>query len=74
MRLANTATEESTCVAPTNVSASEELMSNSIFSRTRVLRGGMSGAATGVMMFTAHAVASDDGKMRVTRELYREGK
>ena len=38
-----------------------------------VLRGGMSGAATGVMMFTAHAVASDDGKMRVMRQLYREG-
>jgi hypothetical protein len=37
-----------------------------------VLSWGTSGAATGVMMFTADAVASDDGKMQAMRRVYRE--
>jgi len=38
----------------------------------KVLRLGVSGAATGVMMFTAQSVASDDAKMHVLRRVYRE--
>ncbi len=38
----------------------------------RVLRMGAGGGATGVMMFTAHAVASDPAKMEVMRRVYRQ--
>jgi hypothetical protein len=38
----------------------------------QVLRFGASGDATGVMMFTAQSVASDEGKMQVMRRIYRE--
>lgn len=38
----------------------------------KVLRGGISGAATGIMMFTAQAVAADQSKMQTMRRLYRE--
>jgi len=40
----------------------------------KVLRLGTSGIATGVMMFTAGAVASDNAKMQVMRRVYREWK
>ena len=35
-----------------------------------VLRGGLSGKASGVMMFTSHAVAEDKGKTEIMREVY----
>jgi hypothetical protein len=38
----------------------------------QVLRLGLSGAATGVMMFTAQSVASDRAKMEAMRRVYRE--
>jgi hypothetical protein len=38
----------------------------------KVLRLGTSGAATGVMMFTAQSVASDEAKLAVMHRLYRE--
>ena len=38
----------------------------------KVLRLGMSGTATGVMMFTAQSVASDSAKMQAMRRFYRE--
>jgi hypothetical protein len=38
----------------------------------KVLRLGLSGTATGVMMFTAQSVASDNAKMLAMRKVYRE--
>jgi hypothetical protein len=38
----------------------------------KVLRLGTSGRATGVMMFTAQSVASDEAKLQVMRRVYRE--
>jgi len=38
----------------------------------QVLRLAARGGASGVMMFTAHAVASDDAKMEAMRRVYRE--
>lgn len=38
----------------------------------QVLRAGMAGRSTGVMMFTARSVAEDPQKMAVMRRLYRE--
>ena len=35
-----------------------------------VLRGGLSGKASGVMMFTTYAVAEDEGKTEVMRKVY----
>lgn len=40
----------------------------------RVMRLGMSGAASGVMMFTAQSVAADEGKMEAMRRVYREAR
>lgn len=37
-----------------------------------VLRGGLEGASTGVMMFTTNAIAEDKGKMEVMKTVYRE--
>jgi hypothetical protein len=39
----------------------------------QVLRGGMSGAASGVMMFTTRAVADDPAKLEVMKRLYTRG-
>lgn len=36
----------------------------------RVLRGGLAGAASGVMMFTTHSVAEDEVKTKVMQEVY----
>jgi hypothetical protein len=38
----------------------------------RVLRYGLSGRSTGVMMFTLGSVAEDDGKMAVMRRIYND--
>jgi hypothetical protein len=38
----------------------------------KVMRLGLSGAATGVMMFTFGAVVEDEGKMAALKRLYRE--
>ena len=35
-----------------------------------VLRGGLSGMSSGVMMFTTHAVAGDEGKTEVMKQVY----
>ncbi|MGI9542929.1 MAG: hypothetical protein ACR2MX_06685, partial [Cyclobacteriaceae bacterium] len=35
-----------------------------------VLRGGLSGKASGVMMFTSNAVAEDKGKIAVMKKVY----
>ena len=35
-----------------------------------VLKGGLAGKSTGVMMFTTHAVARDTSKIRVMKEMY----
>ena len=37
-----------------------------------VLRGGLAGAASGIMMFTTYSVAEDEVKTRVMQELYNE--
>jgi len=37
-----------------------------------VLKGGLSGASTGVMMFTTTAVAKDEGKIEVMKNLYAQ--
>ena len=36
-----------------------------------VLQGGLSGKSTGVMMFTTGAVAENEAKIKVVKELYR---
>jgi hypothetical protein len=35
-----------------------------------VLRGGLSGESSGVMMFTSYAVAEDEGKTEVMKKVY----
>jgi hypothetical protein len=35
-----------------------------------VLRGGLAGVASGVMMFTTHAVAQDEGKIETMKQVY----
>ena len=35
-----------------------------------VLRGGLAGAASGVMMFTTHSVAEDEDKIEVMKNVY----
>ena len=37
-----------------------------------VLRGGLAGKSTGVMMFTTHAIAEDVGKTEVMKKVYLE--
>lgn len=39
-----------------------------------VLRGGLAGKSTGVMMFTTHAIAEDEGKIEVMKKVYSEDK
>ena len=39
----------------------------------QVLRYGLSGKSTGVMMFTIGSLAADPGKMAAMRRVYREG-
>ena len=39
-----------------------------------VLRGGLAGKSTGVMMFTTHAIAEDEGKIEVMKKVYSENK
>lgn len=45
-----------------------KLISNQEFET--VLKGGLSGMSSGVMMFTAHAVAVDEGKTNVMKKVY----
>ncbi len=37
-----------------------------------VLRGGLAGKSSGIMMFTSYAVAEDDGKIKVMKKVYKE--
>ena len=37
-----------------------------------VLKGGLSGKATGVMMFTTRAIADDEGKVEVLKDVYQQ--
>jgi hypothetical protein len=47
-----------------------EIISNEEFET--VLRGGLEGKSSGVMMFTSHAVAEEKGKIGVMKKLYTE--
>jgi hypothetical protein len=35
-----------------------------------VLKGGLAGKSTGVMMFTTHAIAEDKDKIKAMKEIY----
>jgi hypothetical protein len=45
-----------------------EIISNEEFET--VLMGGLAGTSSGVMMFTTHAVAESEGKIRIMKEVY----
>lgn len=45
-----------------------EIISNEEFEM--VLKGGLTGESSGVMMFTSYAVAEDDGKIKVMKNVY----
>jgi hypothetical protein len=40
----------------------------------QVLRAGVTGPSTGIMMFTSYAVAEDPAKIRTMRKVYSEWK